>query len=562
VLIVEGEKAAEAASRLFPDWVCSTSGSATSAKSADWGPLKGRRVIIWPDADVPGRRYADELVRILNGAASSVAVVQVPTSFPEGWDLADPLPEGWDTDSLRGLLDAALPVEGKGPEPAEMPRHLKTWTAGQLLDVPVIPPRWVWDSWIPRAKVGMLTAVSDHGKTALALQLGAAIATGRDLFGFTTSEGGQGVLIVSFEDDAEEDLGPRLRLVIEGMSDLSECERAALRQNLRFSNPAWTGPDVFFKGLRSELEGELETMRQEGITPALIIVETLQAVMTGDENSPDATRSLWNCARAIAKLQDVTVAISHHHKKETQSGGNRADLYERMSPDRVRGSSANEGAARFILQLAAIRPDEAAAAGLNDQKALTKGYALLRASKLKAHKPPVLFLERVDQGEPGAHTWAARKDGDALIAALLKSKSLAAVLTQEEAVLVALWKHRETPSRELVCNEAFHGMDPKKAETALKNALANLRNKGLMSKDRGSLTLTLTGAERAQGLACRVVPSEGANAGLEGFFSEVSSTSDGSLADPIPAHPQLGWMAEHSRVSNHPSKPDDAVVVR
>ena len=59
VLIGEGESVAEAGKRLFPDFVSTTSmqGSQAPGKT-DWSPLKGRDVIISPDFDAAGQRYA------------------------------------------------------------------------------------------------------------------------------------------------------------------------------------------------------------------------------------------------------------------------------------------------------------------------------------------------------------------------------------------------------------------------------------------------------------------------------------------------------------------------
>jgi uncharacterized protein (DUF927 family) len=109
VLIVEGEKAASAAAAMFPDHVPMTwSGGAAAAAQADWRPLAGRRVILWPDADDPGRRAAAEVAKRARAAgAASVGIVSVPTTWPTAWDLADPLPEGTTLDTLRAMLDAA-----------------------------------------------------------------------------------------------------------------------------------------------------------------------------------------------------------------------------------------------------------------------------------------------------------------------------------------------------------------------------------------------------------------------------------------------------------------------
>ena len=56
VWIVEGEKCADSLAEL--GLVTITSGSSSSAESADWSHLSNRRVVIWPDNDEAGLRYA------------------------------------------------------------------------------------------------------------------------------------------------------------------------------------------------------------------------------------------------------------------------------------------------------------------------------------------------------------------------------------------------------------------------------------------------------------------------------------------------------------------------
>jgi hypothetical protein len=110
VIVTEGEKKADAVSALFPGRLGTTSmGGAGAAKDSDWSPLAGRNVVIWPDHDAPGRRYADDVAALATAAgAVSVAFVAVPAQWPEGWDIGDPLPEGAAPDTLAGLLRSAV----------------------------------------------------------------------------------------------------------------------------------------------------------------------------------------------------------------------------------------------------------------------------------------------------------------------------------------------------------------------------------------------------------------------------------------------------------------------
>ena len=61
-MIVEGEKATDAAAELLPDFVVTTSPfGAKSAGKADWSPVEGRDVTIWPDNDEAGAGYARDV---------------------------------------------------------------------------------------------------------------------------------------------------------------------------------------------------------------------------------------------------------------------------------------------------------------------------------------------------------------------------------------------------------------------------------------------------------------------------------------------------------------------
>jgi putative DNA primase/helicase len=112
VLVVEGEKAAEAAQLMFPDMRVATSpGGAKAASKASWSPLKGCNVTIWPDHDDEGVAYAhDVIVMAQKSDAKSVAIVNVPTSFPAKWDLADGIPDGWNFDGIKKLLTDATQI--------------------------------------------------------------------------------------------------------------------------------------------------------------------------------------------------------------------------------------------------------------------------------------------------------------------------------------------------------------------------------------------------------------------------------------------------------------------
>ena len=71
VVIVEGEKARAAAEMLLPDAiVICWQGGAQAVSKADWRALAGRAVILWPDADEPGKACMDKLAVLLQHAGA------------------------------------------------------------------------------------------------------------------------------------------------------------------------------------------------------------------------------------------------------------------------------------------------------------------------------------------------------------------------------------------------------------------------------------------------------------------------------------------------------------
>ena len=109
VLLVEGEKTADAAQALFPqNAVLTWSGGANAVNKADWSSLTGRSVTIWPDNDEPGFKAALEISTLLKYIAFSVHVVLPPAGLPKKWDVADPAPKDF---APHQALQAAMTAE-------------------------------------------------------------------------------------------------------------------------------------------------------------------------------------------------------------------------------------------------------------------------------------------------------------------------------------------------------------------------------------------------------------------------------------------------------------------
>lgn len=110
VLLVEGEKAANAAARIMAgtEFVPMAWPNGTGSYAlVDFSPLKNLNVVYWPDADGPGVNCAANVGKLLMetvGVASFTMVVP-PNHAEKGWDLADAEQEGWNKNNLLSYLN-------------------------------------------------------------------------------------------------------------------------------------------------------------------------------------------------------------------------------------------------------------------------------------------------------------------------------------------------------------------------------------------------------------------------------------------------------------------------
>jgi hypothetical protein len=112
VVFVEGEKCADALFNAYPGTpVLSWPGGAEAVAKVNFEQLRGRKVILWPDNDVPGNKAMKTVAEKLVGLGCAVKIVTPPADVPEKWDCADAIAEGWDLERLKALMGAAKPAE-------------------------------------------------------------------------------------------------------------------------------------------------------------------------------------------------------------------------------------------------------------------------------------------------------------------------------------------------------------------------------------------------------------------------------------------------------------------
>lgn len=119
VLLVEGEKAADAA-RAFAGHVYAVltwPGGSQAWRKVSWTPLLGRKILLWPDNDAPGRGCMEAIGRFLAPHCPEVKVID-PSGQPDGWDAAD---SGFDWPAFKAWAVPRVSVLQVDEQPEDPP---------------------------------------------------------------------------------------------------------------------------------------------------------------------------------------------------------------------------------------------------------------------------------------------------------------------------------------------------------------------------------------------------------------------------------------------------------
>jgi hypothetical protein len=120
VIVVEGENKADAINKAAMQGgkenqiVATTSGGASSAQATNWQSLLGRVVVVWPDNDEAGAKYAADVVACLQSIAASVMAIDVAAfNLPHKGDAVDYFKAGGTMDSLMLAIESAQLVRNE-----------------------------------------------------------------------------------------------------------------------------------------------------------------------------------------------------------------------------------------------------------------------------------------------------------------------------------------------------------------------------------------------------------------------------------------------------------------
>jgi KaiC/GvpD/RAD55 family RecA-like ATPase len=193
-------------------------------------------------------------------------------------------------------------------EQIEAPRDITAlpleW-AGQA--EPVIDGFWLVEDWLPQSGIAAIYGHPGSGKSFFALDLAAAIASGRPWAGKHVERG----LVVYVV--AEGATGFRNRMF-------------AMRQNGDIAPDAplaYIATPIDMQAPDGDVMALIETIRQavdqSGQAPAMIVLDTLSKTFgAGKENTDDMVGYINNCQR-VASAFDCLTCVVHHRPKDSES---------------------------------------------------------------------------------------------------------------------------------------------------------------------------------------------------------------------------------------------------
>lgn len=314
VVLVEGEKCADALQSLGRVATTAMGGANAPVLKTDWSPLAGKTVIVWPDHDDAGAQYADTVIAHLQTlAGTSVRRVSIPQDKPAKWDAADALADGTD---VTALIAAAQPVVAT----PSYHWNLSDWIACERFVGPPVARQWLVEGIFPMAQTSLIAAAGGVGKSFLLLALAREIAAfdGDRLnaplcFGGALNVAGTAVYVTA-EDDAIEmhnrllSLGPiPPNLVTLPLPDAGGAKPLFAPEG-GSRNP---GTTVYWAQLTQQLV-RIPQLR-------LIVLDPLQPLCALDLNVPENAQFVCSQLSALAAATGAAVIVSHHFAKREAS---------------------------------------------------------------------------------------------------------------------------------------------------------------------------------------------------------------------------------------------------
>lgn len=304
IWVCEGEKDAENAQWLGVVGTCNSGGAGKWNEHCTAALEGADRVVVVADRDEVGYAHARQVARALEGKVKRLFVAEAT----KGKDLSEHQANGGTAEDMHILWDSLNPSDwlDGAVEVVEQANPL----LGLLIDWPTFwsvdraEEAWLAYPLLPEGRQIALFAPAKTGKSLLALDVAAAVATGRPVLGGQSAPR-RHVLYLDYEM-TEADLQERLfDLGYTPEDDLSWLHYALL--------PSLPPLDT--------LDGAKACCELAELVEAdLVVVDTLGRAVQGDENDADTLRAFARHTGLALKAAGRTVLRTDHAGKDVEKG--------------------------------------------------------------------------------------------------------------------------------------------------------------------------------------------------------------------------------------------------
>jgi hypothetical protein len=442
VYVVEGERCAAALHGLGWAAVCSP-GGAQAPSYADWTPLDGaERVIILPDKDDAGEKYAEAVAGILAnlphppklerctlpGLAKGGDVADWMALEYRAWDGYSPLPrmsgdgvpEALD-EMIRGHAEPFALAQATAAKPKG--RQIKTVC---IADVEREEVAWRWPGYLPCGKLIVLDGDPGVGKSSITMDWAARVSQGGSFPGCADALPAAGVLVIAMEDGLADTVRPRLEAAGADLSVVHAPEPGE------------------YPAMPAAADWLLGFIEAKGI--GLVIIDPIMALLGGKDSHRDSdTREVLTPLCGVADATGASIVIVRHLNKA--QGG--------PAIHRGGGSIAFTAAARVAL-VAGKAPDDSGR------------FALAVSKNNLAASPSGLFYTLRDRDGAPCVAWgeSAPFDADELVSQPERSSGPASAKDEAAAFLRAELADGPLPASEIKARAMDAGIATKTLERA------------------------------------------------------------------------------------------------
>ena len=328
IFIVEGEKAADRMNAVLQTdlWVATTKPGGSS--NPDWWfdtidryPfLLNKEIVILPDNDEPGMRYAKGVARAIFKKLSyaNVKIVELP-NLPVKGDFVE-YRKSFDTDcaccdALWNLIDAAPvlePADVAESKTAESKTVKPEFRAKITLcaDIEPADPKWLLPNLIPKDGLVFITGAPGVGKTYWTCLLSSHVTNGYDWYGHPIEKSS----VLFMEGESTKSVFVK-RLANNGV-DMKQCGILEGKEILCKDTGQWHLDPVIFQDI-SLIEKSIDEMESKtGRRVGMVVADPVGNFYGKADSYKDTeVRRLLMPMKQIAEKREIAFVLVGHHGK-------------------------------------------------------------------------------------------------------------------------------------------------------------------------------------------------------------------------------------------------------